>query len=215
MRSPFKVPYMGYMPFEQQPEPQAPIPYGYRYYQVSPKKDKKMRYGFTQDGIPYSAMYPKKTKRFFLQPQPQPQPYYHEVESNPYEGSSSDSDSDTSSSDDSDDSSDSSSGEDCDDTSTQAQDNKSNQGSVNDISEAESSAAKNTAEQTGGKVQKKKSKANKKRIRKAKWMDDQKLQLVQSYRARIALVRGKFKGGSGGKLKRKNAWKEIAGKFSI
>lgn len=49
--------------------------------------------------------------------------------------------------------------------------------------------------------------------RKSKWSEDQKYKLVHSYRTRLGIVHGKFKGGSGGKRKKKEAWKEIAGKL--
>lgn len=202
------------------------FPYAYRFMQMSPHKMRPHLYDYSAMQPSTSALMhsssgamlqpsgsgsmPKPTKRFFMPPKRD-----YSRKSSSEEDSSSDSGSETSSGDESDDSSEGSSDDDMSKKDSLA-DKDENQGNNNLNAEKtpQGSVPGNT---DNSEVSKKDSKGKnkkgkKKKPRKTRWSLDQKQQLVDSYSSRISLVRGKFKGGSGGRKKRKDAWKAIAGR---
>lgn len=224
---PYDVPYMPYMgQWDAMQREEGFNPYGYRFMQVSPHKMRPNLYDYhsmqpsTSGIMPSSSsamMQPSTsvgitnpTHRFFLQSQMD-----FSKKQNKDQESSSDSDSDSSSSEESEDSSEESSDEDTPSNKPESANVGTAETGKTVSDKVKESADDCNSTQAGDdkstSKSKKKKKESKKRIRKARWSDDQKQQLADSYRSRIALVRGKFKGGSGGKKKRKDAWKAIAG----
>lgn len=195
------------------PEYETPDMYGvnpFRYFPVSPRHEPRVRYDFyhgedSQMPVPHT----KKTKRFFLK------------KKKDYISESSDSDSSTSDVDsvmsaisgsDEDDSGSSESDNDAKNKSVDKNKDKSVETSSKEGTSQKKALANTDSQQAGtSKEDKQSKKGAKKRKRKGKWQDDQKSQLVHAYRQRLSLVRGKFVGGSGGKKRRKQAWKDISG----